>query len=128
MELQLEPSHFEVDETIHRGSDDEPVAVRIATGRFSKPGADIEMLDLLRERVPLVGDEMCEAYVGRRIVERMVDITFISTWRRFPADRRLDETFWQDIALRYDSFSVDVFTPVSGRTADWAGPNGPNGG
>jgi hypothetical protein len=114
--LDLEPAHFEVDETIQRRSDEEPIAIRLATGRFSKPGADIEMQDLLRQRVPQVGDDMTEAYVGRRLVDRMVDVSFVSAWRRLPPDRPLDSTFWMDIALRYDSFTVEVFTPV--RAAD----------
>jgi hypothetical protein len=110
--LEVEPSHFEVDETIQRSSDEDPVAIRIATGRFSKHGADIEMQELLRARVPLVGEDMTEAYVGRRMVDRNIDVTFVSAWRREPPDRPLDQSFWPDIALRYDSFSVEVFTPV----------------
>lgn len=110
--LEVEPSHFEVDETIQRRSLEEPIAIRMATGRFSKPGADIEMQDLLRQRVPLVSEDMTEAYVGRRLVDRMIDVTFVSAWQREPADRPLDQTFWPDIALRYDSFSVEVFTPI----------------
>jgi hypothetical protein len=115
--IDLEPMHFEVDESIQRQSLEEPVAIRLANGRFSRIGTDIEMLDLLRQRVPLVGDDMTEAYVGRRLVDRMVDVTFVSAWRRLPADRPLDQVFWPDIALRYDSFSVDVFTPVKPPTA-----------
>jgi hypothetical protein len=114
--LDLDPSHFEVDETIQRQSAEDPVAIRIATGRFSKPGSDVEMLELLRQRVPDVSDDMTEAYVGRRLVNRMIDVTFVSAWRRMPSDRRLDDTFWPDIALRYDAFSVEVFTPVGSTT------------
>jgi len=105
----LEASHFEIDETILRRSDQQPIAIRVATGRFSQPGADIEMQELLRQRVPLIGDEMTEAFVGRRMVERAVEVTFVSTWSRPPADRRLEDTFWPDIALRYDHFAVDVY-------------------
>jgi hypothetical protein len=107
-----EAEHFEVDDTLLRRSDDEPVAIRVATGRFSRPGADIEMLELLRQRMPLVGDDMCEAYVGRRIVDRAVEVTFVSAWRRLPPDRRLEDTFWQDIALRYDEFDVEVYLAI----------------
>lgn len=104
--------HFEVDETILRSSADEPVAIRIATGRFSKPGADLEMQELLRQRAPLIDEDMCEAYVGRRIVGRAVEVTFVSAWRRLPANRRLEEPFWPDIALRYDHFAVEVYTSI----------------
>jgi hypothetical protein len=104
--------HFEVDDTIRRSSDDEPVAIRLATGRFSKPGADAEMQNLLRQRAPLIGDEMAEAWVGRRLTGRAVEVTFVSTWRRLPADRSLEEAFWPDIALRYDQFVVEVYSAV----------------
>lgn len=109
---EIEIVHFEVDESIRRHSDDEPMAIRIATGRFSKPGADAEMQNLLRQRAPLIGDEMAEAWVGRRLTGRAVEVTFVSTWRRLPEDRPLDEAFWPDIALRYDLFAVEVYSPV----------------
>jgi hypothetical protein len=109
---EVEVLHFEVDESIRRHSDDEPMAIRLATGRFSKPGADAEMLNLLRQRAPLIGDEMAEAWVGRRLSGRAVEVTFVSTWRRLPEDRRLDMAFWPDIALRYDQFAVEVYFPV----------------
>ena len=104
---------FEVGETILRQSDVEPQAIRVATGRFSKPGSDIEMLDLLRQRAPLIGDEMSEAFVGRRIVDRAVEVTFLSAWRVVPDDRSLEESFWPDIALRYDQFEVGVFRTIA---------------
>ena len=104
--------HFEVDDTIRRRSDDGPIAIRIATGRFSKPGADAEMQNLLRQRAPLIGEEMAEAWVGRRLTGRAIEVTFVSTWRRLPTDRPLDEAFWPDIALRYDQFVVEVYATV----------------
>ena len=109
---ELGVAHFEVDDTIRRHSEDEPLAIRLATGQFSKPGADAEMQNLLRERALLIGDEMAEAWVGRRLTGRAVEVTFVSTWRRLPDDRRLDEAFWPDIALRYDQFAVEVYSPV----------------
>jgi hypothetical protein len=108
----IDVAHFEVDESIRRHSDDEPVAIRLATGRFSKPGADAEMQNLLRQRAPLIGDDMAEAWVGRRLNGRAVEVTFVSTWRRLPDDRKLDEAFWPDIALRYDEFVVEVYSTV----------------
>jgi hypothetical protein len=112
MLLRVEATHFEIDETILRNSDVEPIALRLGIGRFSKPGSDIEMLETLRQRVPLIGDEMTEAYVGRRVVDRSVEVAFVSAWRRFPTDRVLDTTFWPDIALRYDAFTVQVYTTM----------------
>lgn len=108
----LDIAHFEVDESIRRHSDDQPVAIRLATGRFSKPGADAEMQNLLRQRAPLMGPEMAEAWVGRRLVGRAVEVTFVSTWRQLPADRRLEDALWPDIALRYDQFFVEVYPAI----------------
>jgi hypothetical protein len=104
--------HFEVDDTLLRRTGQEPVAIRVATGRFSSPGADIEMQQLLRERLPTIGDEVCEAYVGRRFAGAAIEITFVSAWQRLPQDRRLEESFWPDIALRYDAFTVEVYEAV----------------
>ncbi len=104
---------FEVDESILRWSEDAPVAIRVATGRFSRPGADVEMLNLLRERALGIGDAMAEAYVGRRMVDRSVEVTFVSAWRALPAEDRLEDPFWSDIALRYDHFEVAAFTVAS---------------
>jgi hypothetical protein len=106
----LEVAHFEIDETLLRHSDEQPVAIRLATGRFSKHGADLEMQQLLRQRAPLIGDEMTEAYVGRRLLGRAVEVTFVSAWSHIPEDRRLEDALWPDIALRYDEFTVEVYT------------------
>jgi hypothetical protein len=111
--VQIEETvHFEVEAPILRDLAD-PAALRIATGRFSKPGADIEMQELIRQRAPFIGNEMSEAYVGRRLVGRAVEVTFVSAWSREPDDRSLREPFWPDIALRYDRFWVRVYTPLA---------------
>jgi hypothetical protein len=109
---KVDAAHFEIDETILRNSDEKPIALRLGIGRFSKPGSDIELLETLRQRVPLVGDDMTEAYVGRRIIDRSVEVAFVSAWQRLPADRVLEEAFWPDIVLRYDEFTVEVFTTM----------------
>jgi hypothetical protein len=109
---ELDVAHFEVDESILRNSGEQPVAIRLATGRFSKHGSDLEMQDLLRQRAPDIGDDMTEAYVGRRLVGRAVEVTFVSAWRRVPTDRPLETAFWPDIALRYDDFRVEVYVAV----------------
>jgi hypothetical protein len=108
----LEAAHLEVDETILRHSETSPIAIRVATGRFSRRGSDIEMQELLRQRAPLIGEEMTEAYVGRRIVGRAVEVSFVSVWQQRPADRQLEDTFWPDIALRYDHFAVELYSTV----------------
>jgi hypothetical protein len=104
--------HFEIDESFMRRSSGQPIAIRLATGRFSKPGADRQMQELLRQRAPLIGDEMTEAYVARRLVGGAVEVTFVSAWSRPPADRPLEEAFWPDIALRYDEFRVEVYATL----------------
>jgi hypothetical protein len=109
----LEVAHFEVDETVLRHSREQPVAIRVATGRFSKPGADAEMLNILRQRALLIEDGMTEAYVGRRLDGRAVEITFVSAWLEIPLDRALEDAFWPDIALRYDEFSVEVYAAIA---------------
>ena len=113
MVRDVEVVHFEVDETIRRQSNDSAVAIRIATGRFTQPGADTEMQNLLRQRAPLIGDEMAEAWVGRRLSGRAVEVTFVSAWRGLPEHRSLEDAFWPDIALRYEQFVVEVYTPVA---------------
>ena len=109
----LSVAHFEIDETLLRHSETAPAALRLATGRFSKPGADAEMLNLLRQRAPLLGEDMTEAYVGRRLQGRAVEVTFVSIWASVPAEPPLEEALWPDIALRYDEFAVEVYAVVA---------------
>jgi hypothetical protein len=104
--------HFEIDETVHRETGVPPRLLRIATGRFSRPGADKEMLDVLRARAPGIGEPMTDAYVGRRMLGREVEVTFVSTWREAPPDHDLAAALWPDIALRYDAFEVGVFAII----------------
>lgn len=110
-DLQVE--HFEIDETVLRDDDPPIKLVRIATGRFSKAGAHTEMLEALRERVPLLGDPVVEAYTGRRLLGREVCVTFVSTWHDVPAGQDLEAALWPDIALRYDSFEVCVYRTIT---------------
>lgn len=104
--------HYEVDRNILRDADARPIALRVATGRFSRPGGDIRMQEVLRARLDSIGPEMTEAYVGRRLAGRAVDVTFVSIWRERPADLALEGPFWADITVQYDEFSVEVFGPV----------------
>jgi hypothetical protein len=104
--------HYEVDTNTLRDPDARPVAIRIATGRFSRSGGDIRMQDLLRERLPTIGPEMSEAYVARRLADRTVDVTFVSIWRERPAELTLEAPFWADISVQYDAFGVEVYGPV----------------
>jgi hypothetical protein len=108
----LSVAHFEIDEPFIRQPNERPIWIRLATGRFSKHGADLQMQELLRQRAPLIGEEMTEAYVGRRLVGRAVEVTFVSAWNDLPNGQRLEEALWPDIALRYDEFVVEVYQPI----------------
>ena len=108
----VEVEHFEIDRNLLRDPDARPVALRIATGRFSRSGGDIRMQELLRERLTSVGPEMTEAYVGRRLSGRNVDVTFVSLWQARPEGQRLEDPFWPDISIQYDEFRVEVYGPV----------------
>jgi hypothetical protein len=103
------PLHFDLDASWILRSDDAPRVIRIAVGRFTKPGSDVEMQELLRTRIPTIGPEMVEAASGRRIVDRTVEVLFYSAWAREPAGARLDQALWPDISLRYDTFSVRTY-------------------
>ena len=109
----LTVAHFEVDLNLLRDPDVHPIALRVATGRFSHPGTDIQMQELLRDRLHTIGEEMFEAYVGRRLVGRAVDVAFVSAWQARPSDHPLEDAFWPDISLRYDTFDVEVYGPVA---------------
>ena len=108
-----EPSLFDIGGTWVQRSDHRPVALRLASGRFTQPGSDVEMQELLRRRVPTIGEAMSEACVGRRIVGNSIEVLFYSAWLEEPAERPLDAAFWPDISLRYDHFSVRVFVPLA---------------
>jgi hypothetical protein len=111
--VDLRPAtYFEVDETVLRRSERDPVALRLTIGRFSRPGSDRLMQDLLRERAPLIDDDMTEAYVGRRVDGRHVEVTFVSAWQRIPEEMPLDQPFWPDISTRYDEFFLAVYVPL----------------
>jgi hypothetical protein len=108
----LDTVHFEIDEPIRGPGSGDAMAIRIACGAFSKAGADIEMLTALRTRVPLLGDEMAEAYVGRRLIGRAVEVTFVSVWRDLPGKAPLDAPFWPDMVVQYDRLAIDVYESV----------------
>ena len=108
----LEVIHFEIDAAIRDPGSSDVVAIRIACGEFSKAGADIEMIKMLRERVPLLGDKMAEAFLGRRLVGRAVELCFVSVWREMPEDAPHEALFWPDTAIRYDRLAIDVYESV----------------
>lgn len=108
----LEAAYYDLGATWLEWSRDEPVVFLLAVGRFTRAGSDVELQAALRDRVPLLGEDMTEAAVGRRIVDRVVEVLFFSAWAREPRDRRLDRVFWTDLAVRYDELDVRACTPV----------------
>lgn len=109
---RVEVGHFEIDMNLLRDAEAQPIALRVAIGRFHRPGGDIQMQEVLRERLASIGPEMTEAYVGRRLLGRTVDVAFVSAWRDVLPNQPLDAPFWPDISIRYDEFSVEVYRPV----------------
>ena len=65
---------------------------------------------------------MTESAVGRRIVERSIEVLFFSAWAREPTRWQLGRAFWTDIALRYDELSIRVCTPVRPLVSRRRGP------
>ncbi len=86
-----------------------PTLLRIAVGRVPH-GLDADIQQQLRRHIPDLPPEVCEAWVGRRVVDGDVEIAFASTWLEAPADRPLDEPLWTAIADRYNVFRVSVQT------------------
>ena len=114
--------YFDVGTTWLEWSREEPVVFRVAVGRFTKPGADREMLAALRDRISELGDGMTESAVGRRLNGRAVEVLFFSAWAREPSGRRLDHAFWHDVALHYDEFAARVCSPVQPIVSRRPGP------
>lgn len=110
--LAIETAHFEVDDMVLRPTAEDPFAIRLTVGRFSRPGADAEMQEVLRERVATFGSEMAESYVARRMVGRAVEVALVSTWLAEPAGLRLERPFWPDMVSRYDEFVLAVYAPI----------------
>ncbi len=99
--------YYEIDESVFRRGA-EPTLLRITVGR-TEHGHDAEIQQELRHRLPELGDELAEAYVGRRIVGGAVDVAFISTWHRAPAGRHLEAAIWPDISSAYEQFEVVTY-------------------
>ena len=104
---------FEVDESSVRTSAVQPIVLRTSAG-WIELGPDVEIQQELRRRMRELGDELLEAYVGRRMRGRSVEVTFVTVWASTPDDRPLDEPIWPDISARYQSFSVETYQAVAG--------------
>jgi hypothetical protein len=103
--------HFELDESLLVHTDQRPAVARIAIGSVEL-GSDVEIQQEIRRRMGDLGEDVVEAYVGRRIRDKMVEVAFVTLWARSPADRALDEPLWLDVAERYASYSIEVYDEI----------------
>jgi hypothetical protein len=109
---EVEPAYFDIGATWLEWSRDEPVAFRVAVRTFTQPGAEVEMLAALRERMPLLGEDLTESAVGRRLAGPVEEIIFFSAWAREPAGGRLDRLVWPDASLHDGELTVRVCSPT----------------
>ena len=103
--------HFEIDESLLVQADEPPTFARIAVGSVPL-GNDVEIQQEIRARMGALGGEVAEAYVGRRIRDRSVEVAFVTLWAGRPADRPLDEPLWHDVAERYESYWIEVYDEI----------------
>ena len=101
-------THFELDESMLVQTDRAATVARVAVGAVEL-GSDVEIQQELRRRLPGLGQEVVEAYVGRRIRDRMVEVAFVTLWSMWPADRPLEAPLFPDVADRYSSYWIEVY-------------------
>jgi hypothetical protein len=99
--------YYELEELRTRAGETEPGLLRLTAGTVAR-GLDADMQQELRGRLGDLPDEAAEAYVGRRVLGRLGEIAFVSTWSTRPKTLRLDEPIWPGISNRYESFRMDV--------------------
>lgn len=104
--------HYEVDESQLRQPSGRIATLRLSAGRVGG-GGEAAILEELRRRLPELGDEMIDHFVGRRLVGTDVEVAFVSTWSRAPEGRSLDEPMWPDISARFHQFWIRTYTPIS---------------
>lgn len=107
-----EPVLYECESGGTTGSVARPSVLRIATGWIER-GPDAEIQQELRARLPRLGSELVDAYVGRRIRGQSVEVLLVATWTKEPSDHPLDEPLWPDITARYREFLIETYAPVA---------------
>jgi hypothetical protein len=100
-------AYYELEALRTPESETVPRLLRVTAGTVSR-GLDADIQHELRSRLSELPPEVAEAYVGRRVVGRTVEIAFLSTWTSVPPGRALDEPIWPDISSRYDTFALEV--------------------
>ena len=99
--------YFEAEALRARSDDREPTRLRLTAGTLAR-GLDADVQQELRARVLELPDEAIEAYVGRRVLGRVVEIAFVSTWTEAPPELALDAPIWPAISDRYETFRMEL--------------------
>ena len=111
--------HFEIDESLLIHADQPPTVARIAVGSVQL-GNDVEIQQEIRTRMGALGGQVAEAYVGRRIRDRTVEIAFVTLWAGRPLTGRSTShsgTTSRSATTRTGSRSTTRSTPPDGRDA-----------
>ncbi len=101
-------SFYELDESMLRETGADRGTVRYTAGVIPF-GSDVDIQLELRRRMPGIGSEMTEGYVGRRIVGDSVEVAFVSVWQVDRPGQPLDQPLWRDLSTRYSSFEIATF-------------------
>ena len=99
--------YYEVETARARIDERVPTRLRLTGGTVAR-GLDADIQQELRARVPDLPDAAIEAYVGRRVLGRVVEIAFMSTWAQAPAGLALDAPLWPAISDRYETFRMEL--------------------
>lgn len=88
-----------------------PTLLRVSAGIVSR-GLDADIQQELRVRLAQLPAEAVEAYVGRRVIGRSVEIAFMSTWTEAPDGISLEQPIWPDISEQYETFALELHQVV----------------
>ena len=103
--------YYEIDEGGARRRPGTPTYLRLTAGTVAR-GLDADIQKELRTRLPDLGPEALEAWVGRRVHGADVEIAFVSMWSTVPPGVALDEPLWPSISDRYQTFRIAVHEVV----------------
>jgi hypothetical protein len=104
--------YYEVEDAVIRHDGVDATFLRLTAGTVAR-GLDADIQQQLRRRLEGLPPELAEAYVGRRVLGEVVEISFVSTWSGARDRDSLDAPIWPDISTRYDAFRVAVFDIIS---------------
>ncbi|HZC33211.1 MAG TPA: hypothetical protein VE640_07995 [Candidatus Bathyarchaeia archaeon] len=104
--------YYEVEDAVIRHDGVDAAFLRLTAGTVAR-GLDADIQQQLRRRLEGLPPELAEAYVGRRVLGEVVEISFVSTWSGARDRDSLDAPIWPDISARYDAFRVAVFDVIS---------------